>query len=69
MGRALVVHKGSVLGALALSTGLRQSEWLGLRWKQVDLAAATPSDGTMVQRSRSADTRLIFPALRYPGTR
>lgn len=48
MGRVLFVHKLSVLCVLALSTGMRQSELFGLRWKDVDLAAATLTVVTVV---------------------
>jgi len=62
----LFAHKLSVLCDLALSSGRRQGELFGLRWKDVDLAAATLTVVTVMQRSRSSGTRLIIHALLLP---
>lgn len=51
----------AALYVLALSTGMRQGELFGLRWKDVDFAGASLSVITAVQRSRSAGTRLAEP--------
>jgi integrase len=51
----------AALYTLALSTGMRQGELFGLRWKDVDLSGAKLSVVTAVQRSHSAGTRLAHP--------
>ena len=47
-------HRLSALFELALRTGLRKGELLGLRWEDLDLAGATASIRRTLQRTNSA---------------
>ncbi len=52
------------LYVLALSTGMRQGELFGLRWRDVDLDGASLSVVTNLRRSRVAGTELAEPKTR-----